>query len=108
MRRGTLVTVAFSGDYGKPRPALIIQSDFIRSLDSVTAIPFTTEFIAEADDFRIAIMPTSENGLRQVSYIMVDKIGTIRRVKCGPSIGQLSETDIVSVNRALAVFLGFT
>lgn len=27
MRRGDIVTIALQGDYGKPRPALIIQSD---------------------------------------------------------------------------------
>lgn len=107
MRRGDLVTVAIPGDYGKPRPALIIQSDLIRPIDSVTVVPFTTEFITDGDDLRVEIVPSGENGLRQISYVMVDKIGTIRRTKCGPQIGHLSEEDMIRVNRALAVFLGF-
>lgn len=36
MKRGDLVTVATSGDYGKPRPALVIQSD---AFDKATTIP---------------------------------------------------------------------
>jgi mRNA interferase MazF len=107
MRRGDLVTVAFPGDYGKPRPALIIQSDYVRAIDSVTVIPFTTEFIEDADDLRVEIVPTNENGIRQTSYVMIEKIGTIRRTKCGPRIGHLSEADMSNVTRALAVFLGF-
>jgi mRNA interferase MazF len=106
-RRGDLVTVAIPGDYGKPRPALIIQSDLIRPIDSVTVVPFTTEFIENGDDLRVTISPSSENGLRQTSYVMIDKIGTIRRTKCGLTIGRLADSDMDRVNRALAVFLGF-
>ncbi len=29
MRRGDIVIVAFSGDFGKPRPAVIVQSDYL-------------------------------------------------------------------------------
>ena len=107
MRRGDLVSVAIPGDYGKPRPALVVQSDRIRAIDSVTVAPFTTEFIEDGDDLRVEITPSEANGLRQTSYIMIDKIGTIRRTKCEPGIGHLSDQDMDRVNRALAVFLGF-
>jgi mRNA interferase MazF len=107
MRRGDLVTVAIPGGYGKPRPALVLQSDRVRPIDSATVAPLTTEFIDDADDLRVEIMPSDENGLRHTSYVMIDKIGTIRRTKCGPRIGHLSEEDMARVNRALAVFLGF-
>ena len=79
---------------------------FARSI-SVTVAPFTTEFIEDGDDLRVEITPSEANGLRQTSYIMIDKIGTIRRTKCGPGIGHLSDQDMDRVNRALAVFLGF-
>ncbi len=107
MRRGDLVAVAIPRDSGKPRPALVVQSDRVRLIDSVAVAPFTTEFIADGDDLRVEIIPSEENGLRQISYVMIDKIGTIRRIKCGPKIGHLSEEDMARVNRALAVFLGF-
>jgi mRNA interferase MazF len=106
-RRGDLVTVAIPGDYGKPRPALAIQSDLIRPIESITVVPFTTELIEDGDQLRVEILPTGENGLRQTSYAMIDKIGTIRRAKCGPTIGHLSEDDMTRIDRALAVFLGF-
>jgi len=43
MKRGDVVVVALSGDYGKPRPALIVQSDlFNETHASVTLAPVTT------------------------------------------------------------------
>ncbi len=101
------MTVALPGDYGKPRPALIIQSDLVRPLDSLTLLPFTSERIKDADDLRVEIEPTAENGLRQTSYVMIDKTSTIRRSRSGPVIGRFSDTDMVRVERALAIFLGF-
>lgn len=38
MKRGDLVTVSLSGDYGKPRPALVIQSDLFVGHVSVTLL----------------------------------------------------------------------
>ena len=102
-----MVTGAIPGDYGKPLPALIVQSDLIRLIVSVAVIPFTREFIEDAENLRVEVGPSSENGLRQNSYAMIDKIGTIRRAKCGPKIGHLSDDDMARINRALAVFLGF-
>ena len=43
MKRGDLVTVALSGDYGKPRPALVIQSDLFDEHPSITILPVTGE-----------------------------------------------------------------
>ena len=31
MRRGDILTVAAPGDYGKPRPAVLIQSDLLNT-----------------------------------------------------------------------------
>ena len=38
VRRGDLVTVALQGDYGKPRPALVIQADQFADLGSVVIL----------------------------------------------------------------------
>ena len=43
MRRGDLVTVVTSGDYGKPRPALIVQADAYAEHPSLTGLPLTSE-----------------------------------------------------------------
>ena len=55
--------------------------------------------------FRLTTEPTSGNGLRKTSQVMVDKIMTVKREKVGPAFGRLNEDDMQSVTRALAVFL---
>lgn len=105
MNRGDLIAVSLRGDFGKPRPALIIQSDIFTEINSVTVLPLTSEPL-NANDCRIAVHPTADNGLKHLSYVMIDKIGTLRRVKAGPMMGRITESEIAAVNRALAVFLG--
>ena len=100
------MTIALSGDYGKPRPALVIQSDLFDAHSSVTILPVTGE-LREAPLFRIAITPNAANGLRSPSQVMVDKAQTVARAKIGKTIGRLDDEVMVGVNRALAVFLGF-
>lgn len=106
MKRGDLVTIALSGDYGKPRPGLVIQSDLFEAHPSVTILPVTGE-LRNAPLFRINIEPSEANGLRKPSQIMVDKAHTVARGKVGQIIGRLEDETMVTVNRALAVFLGF-
>jgi mRNA interferase MazF len=106
MRRGDLVTAALQGDLGKPRPALIIQSDLFDTHPSVTILPVTSE-LRVAPLFRIAVTPSELNGLSKPSQVMVDKPQSIARDKAGAVIGRLDDESMLAVNRALAVFLGF-
>ena len=106
MTRGDLVTIALSGDYGKPRPALVIQSDLFDAHPSVTILPVTSE-LRDAPLFRIAVTPSAVNGLRKHSQVMVDKPQTVARTKIGKTIGRLDDEVMLGVNRSLAVFLGF-
>ena len=106
MRRGDLVTVALQGIYGKPRPALVIQSDLFAEHPSVTILPVTSELRA-TPLFRIQIEPTPENGLPSPSQVMVDKAQSVSRDKVGAAFGRLDAESLLAVNRALAVFLGF-
>lgn len=105
MRRGDLVTIALQGDYGKPRPALVIQSDLFSAHPSLSILPVTGE-LRNTPLFRISVEANSENGLGKNSEVMVDKIQTIPREKVGTVIGHLSEEEMLAVSRALAVFLG--
>lgn len=106
MRRGDLVTIALQGDFGKPRPALVIQSDLFDKHPSVTILPVTGE-LRETPLFRITVKPGDGNGLRKPSQVMVDKPQTVPREKIGETFGRLDDDDMLAVNRALAVFLGF-
>ena len=103
--RGSLVTIVSSGDFGKPRPALILQADAFATLDSVTVLPLTSA-VTQAPLFRISLQPDARNGLKAVSQIMVDKSQTVSRARLGPVVGRLSREEIQQVDRALAVFLG--
>ena len=105
MRRGDLVTVAAPGDYGKPRPALVIQSDLFEELPSVTLCLVTSE-LRDAPIFRITVDPSPNNGLRRVSQIQVDKVMTVARERIGRAIGRLDDATMLKVNRSLAAFIG--
>lgn len=105
MRRGDLVTIAVAGDYGKPRPALVIQSDAFDALPSVTVLRLTSE-LHDAPLFRIAVQPTPENGLRVTSQVMVDLAVTLPRTRVGPVFGRLDDTTLNQVSACLVRFLG--
>lgn len=106
MNRGSVVVVALQGDYGKPRPALVIQSDLFSELPSVTILPITSD-LRDAPLYRIGIDPAPETGLINPSQIMVDKVQTISREKVGQVVGYLGNEVLLAVNRAMAVFFGF-
>lgn len=99
------MTVALQGDYGKPRPALIIQADQFADLGSVVILPLTSTMI-DAPLLRLSVEPSSDNGLRSPSQIMLDKPMTVKADKIGPAFGHLEDTIMVSVNRSLALFVG--
>lgn len=106
MRRGQFVVVATSGDYGKPRPALVVQSDLFAELPSVAICPLTATLRNDADLFRLEVEPSKRNGLREVLQIAIDKITVVPAAKIGGVIGEASDALILRVNRALALFLG--
>ncbi len=104
MRRGDLVTIAIGGDYGKPRPALVVQSNAFAALPSVTVLRLTSDSHAE-HLIRITVRPTPENGLRAPSQIMIDKAVTVPRERIGPVIGRLDDSLLRTVGQALTAFL---
>ena len=105
MRRGDLVTVAMAGDYGKPRPALVIQSDLFVEVPSVTFC-LVTSTLRETPLIRITVDPSPDNGLQRISQIQVDKVMTVARERIGATIGRLDDATMLRVNRSLAIFIG--
>ena len=106
MRRGDLVIVAAAGDSGKPRPAVIVQTDAFPETSASVVICQLTPDLVEAPDFRIAIDPSESNGLRARSQIMADKPVTVQRARIRQSIGRLNEGDLGRLNAALAFVIG--
>jgi mRNA interferase MazF len=105
MKRGDIVTVAAPGDYGKPRPAVVIQSDWLDETDSVLVCLMTTT-TRQTPLYRIDVAASRETGLREASQIMVEKIMAIRRDKCGAAIGRLDDAASSTLNRMLALMVG--
>ncbi|RAU22778.1 growth inhibitor PemK [Paramagnetospirillum kuznetsovii] len=105
MRRGDIWTVSGGGYADKPRPAVIIQDSQFDATASVTLCVFTTD-PSEAPLFRPTVEPSISNGLMTLSRLMVDKISTVPKERLGRRIGRLDDADIMSLNRAIMVFLG--
>lgn len=103
--RGDLVTIAMQGDFGKSRPALVIQADQFTQHSSTTVLPITSTMVA-APLLRVAVQPSAENGLQKPSQVMVDKAMTVKREKIGSKLGRIDQAVLVEVDRCLAVFLG--
>jgi mRNA interferase MazF len=106
VRRSEVWTAAAGAGYtGKPRPVVIIQDDRFDATDSVTVCAFTTD-PTEAPLIRLPVVPDEQNGLREASSLMVDKITTVPRSKLGKRVGRLNDQDMVRLGRAVVVFFG--
>ena len=67
-----------------------------------------TSLARDAPLIRVPIEPTERNGLRQRSYVMLDRISSPRQQRLGEIFGELDDADMVALNRALALFVGIT
>lgn len=105
MKRGDLVTVAVSGDYGKPRPALVVQANAFDAHPSVVVLPLTSE-LHNTPLFRVVVEAGKQTGLRKASQIMVDKATAVPRGKLGARIGRVNGPTMDAVDEALRGFLG--
>jgi mRNA interferase MazF len=99
------VVVAVPGTYGKPRPALVIQSDLFSELPSAVVCPLTTMIRDDADQFRLTVRPSSINGLREISQLAIDKMAVVPRDRIGGVIGEADDALLLQLNRTLALFL---
>jgi mRNA interferase MazF len=105
VKRGDIVTVAASGDYGTPRPAVVVQSDWLRATDSVL-VSLITSTLVDAPLYRLLVEPTQTKGLRAPSQVMIDKIIAIPREKCGAVIGKVDQNTLIALNHLLSVVIG--
>ncbi len=105
MMRGDFVTIAMQGDFGKPRPGLVIQADLFKAHATVTLL-LVSSTLVNAPLMRITVQPSEENGLQKPSQVMVDKVMTVKRSKIGKTIGRIDADAMVEIERSLVVFLG--
>jgi len=105
IERGDIIICALSGDYGKPRPAVVIQSDlFNLTHASITICPITSHLI-DAALFRLSLLPNKLTGLTSASQIMIDKMISIKSEKITKKIGKLSFDEIFKLDEALKLWL---
>jgi mRNA interferase MazF len=105
VNRGEIWSVAGGVYASKPRPAVLIQDDRFDGTDSVTVCPFTSASV-EAPLMRVRIEADELSGLDSASWIMVDKLTTVRRANVTQRIGRLSAAQMVDLERLVMVFLG--
>ena len=105
VNRGDIVVSSSPGAFGKPRPALVVQSDLFNPTHASVVICPITSHLLDAPLFRLPISPNRENGLKTESQVMVDKIAAVRQEHIGKKIGKINEAEAASVDRALAIWL---
>ncbi len=105
LQRGDLVVCALSGDYGKPRPAVVVQSDLFNDSHASTTICPVTSDVRDAPLFRVQLVPSPETGLKVPSQAMVDKLTTVKREKVRARIGHLTAAQTAELNEALKLWL---
>jgi mRNA interferase MazF len=106
VRRGEIWTAAGGPSYaGKPRPVVVIQDDRFDATESVTICALTSD-PTEAPLIRLRVVPSTVNGLREASSLMVDKITTVHRSRLAKRVGQLGDEDLIRLGRAIVVFFG--
>jgi mRNA interferase MazF len=108
VKRGDLITVALQGDFGKPRPALVVQSDKFNDAHATVTVLLVSSEQVDAPLFRISLQPDAKNKLDKPCQILVDKAMTIKRSRLDAAFGSANDEVMLAVNRALAVFLGIT
>lgn len=107
MRRGDVVTVVAPGDFGKPRPAIVVQTDVLTAAGaSSLVLCLVSSHLVDASAFRILLEPSPGNGLRQTSQIMVDKMLTVPRARMGKVVGHLDDETMLRLTRTLAFVVG--
>jgi len=107
MRRGEIWTLRDDNYASKARPVVVVQSNTVNDFDSVILALLTT-FVRPDPSFRVQVDPSEENGLRQPSYVMVEKLATVRRQDLGMRIGSLTAAQMREISQKLAAVLAIT
>lgn len=105
MKRGEIWTLQDKNYASKARPVVVIQSDDHNLFESVILCLLTT-FESEGIKTRVFIKASDENGLQRNSYVMTDKIVTVKKSMLGVMVGTLSEDEMSMISAQLRSILG--
>jgi mRNA interferase MazF len=105
VKRGDVAIVAH-GEFGRPRPAVIVQTDELGETTSTVLVCPITSNLTE----RLPIRPTVEaggsTGLRLFSQVMTDKLFAVPRQRVRQVVGSLAPEEREQLDRALLIVLG--
>jgi len=105
LKRGDLVLAVASGDYGKPRPCVVVQATELMDFsDSVLLCPVTTHLTGAK--LRVPLEPGPQTALRERSEVIADKPMAVKRERIRQVIGSVPESRMSEINAALIVILG--
>lgn len=107
MKRGDIVTAAPPGEFGKPRPVVIVQAFLGHSPERIT-VALITSHLLNNPLLRVPLMPSQANGLTKLSEVAVDNLQTFSTRKIGPIIGALDAATMSAVDEALRLYLGLS
>ena len=104
--RGSIVILSARGAYtGKPRPAVVVQSDaFNATHASVTVCPITSDCV-DAPLFRVTLPPGDRSGLIVASQAMIDKVTSVPRSTVDRAIGTCDALHLEQIEEALRRWL---
>jgi mRNA interferase MazF len=101
VKRGEVVLVSLPGDYGKTRPAVVVQNDEAADILRSCTILLMTSELAEKSLYRLTVNPTPENGLDRITQVQVDKIASPPKSKLRGPIGRLTGEQMRDIDLAL-------
>ena len=105
LKRGDVVICVAPGDYGKPRPAVVVQSDLFNGSHASVVVCLITSHLEDAPLFRIPVPAGITTGLKQQSQVMVDKVIAIPRNKIVGRAGMLGAGPLKEIDHALRLWL---
>lgn len=106
MKRGDVIAVVLPGDLGKPRPAVIVETNSLDPTDHILVCPGTSHLVPEATIRRVRVEPSETNGLREVTQFQIDKVSPARRDRCREVFGRLEPAIMEQIAERLMLVLG--
>ncbi len=79
-QRGDVIWCVLSGDFGKPRPAVVVQSDWFNPTHTSMTVGPLTSYLIDAPLFRLPIEPSQTNGLKTGSPSKLMEVLTVKEL----------------------------
>ena len=107
MKRGDVVIATGPGFGKKPRPFVVMQADAYAILPTLILLPISSELADPPSRLRVPLKPGEANGLRKKCEVSAELPVTVRIDRVHQHIGQLDSEDLLRVEQALGLVLGF-